>query len=189
VLFRNGGDSQSHETSEVPKADPLAQKAYEIVPALVEAMRIFGEDFVKECGTEAKFDGKRSEADLLAEILFFVVHLLDRLVLVALGPFKRKVFMDAVLTDLSQAAEPMGLTVGVFQDRWNKSQRQYARWKLTSDEGESYRGWLFWEFGKKLASRYGVGNPAAIVWVTSRAVDVMEGLNEAVKYLEIEKLR
>ena len=189
MLFRRGGDSQSHQGSEVLKANPLAQKACEIVPALVEAMRIFGEDFVKELGSEAKFDEKRGEGDLLAEILFFVVHLLDRLVVVALGPFKRKVFMDAVLTDLSQAAESMGLTVGAFRDRYNRSQRQYARWNLTSEEGESYRGWLFWEFGKRLTSRYGIGNPMALTWVTSRAVDVMEGLNEAVKYLEIDKLR
>jgi hypothetical protein len=167
----------------------MAQKAYEIVPSLVEAMRIFSEDFLKEVGSEAKFDDERGEADLLLEILFFVVHLLDRLVVVALGPFKREVFMDAVLTDLSQAAKSMGLTVAAFRERYNRSQRQYARWKFSSEENKSCRGWLFWEFGKKLTSRYGVGNPMAVVWVTSRAVDVMEGLNEAVKYLEIDKLR
>ena len=190
MFSQRGRDSQTHQTSEGPRANPLLQNAYEIVPSLVEATRIFSEEFAKEFGSEAKFDDGRGEADLLVDILVFVIHLLDRLVFVALGPFKRKVFMDAVLTDLSQASKPMGLTVDAFRERYNRTQRQYARYEKLYPEGdESYQGTLFWEFGKRLTHRYGVTNPMAVPWVSSRATDVMEGLDDVVKYLEIDRLK
>jgi hypothetical protein len=124
------------------------------------------------------------------EILLFEVHLLDRLIFGALGPFKRKVFVDAVFEQLGRAAQPMGLTVDALMDRVNKSQQEYAKYKrFYGEKGESLQGTLCWEFGKRLTFRYGVTNPAAPIWVTGRAMNLMNSLAGVVKHLEIDRLR
>lgn len=191
MSFRKGRHSQAPLPEGGASAEnPLVQKAKETVPALVEAARILGEEFVRELGSAFQFDPERSEVDLLVEILLFVLHLLDRLLWVTLGPFKRKVFVDAVLEELSRAVKPMGLTVDTFRDRYNKSQRRYAKCeKLLPEDGETFRGTLFWEFGKRLTLRYRVSNPVAAFWFSSRGVDVMESLNEVLTHLELEKVR
>ncbi len=129
------------------------------------------------------------EAEASLEAMVFFLHLLDRAAFERLGPFKRRVFMDAILEGMSKTSRPAGLRSDAFRDLWNEKQNEYAAFqKLYPEDGEPWKGTLCWEFAKRLGMEYGNSNPARITLIASGAISMIALLREALGALLREAL-
>lgn len=180
-------DSLVDAPSMQPSDDPVSRFAAALVPDLADSMRNFGEHIARTL--VENFSDPTSllhpdEAATLEGMVFFL-HLLDRTAFEFLGPFKRRVFMDAVLEGVSEISPPAGLQRESFRALWNTRQSEYSAYsKLYPENEEPWKGTLCWEFAKRIGNQYGDGNPLRITSLASDGMYAIATFREALATVE-----
>lgn len=150
-------------------------------------MRNFGADTAKDLFEDLPDPTSPAQVEKAAiEGMVFFLHLLDRTAFERFGPFKRRVFMDAILEGLSETSPPVGLQRNTFLDLWNERQKEYSAFpKLYPENAESWKGTLCWEFAKRMDVEYGSGNPARITLMASGGLSVIEMFRKVLGNIEV----
>lgn len=97
--------------------------------------------------------------ELVIEMMFFFLHLIDRVAFKFLGQDKRDAFVNALFEEAlnfysrphPDKVAPDGFS-GMFVTMFNERQKEYWKYKKWfPEENERTKDTLFWEFGKKFA--------------------------------------
>lgn len=133
------------------------------------------------------------EWEVVAEYMFFLLHVCDRTASGALSPADRAAFMDLLAAlSLKRFAEALASATGdttkaggFYEEALralNTRQREYANYKAEPGEGEGLGGTLLGEFGKRIAQLMGFHPLSASVNYTAVTLAIA-----CLKALELKK--
>jgi hypothetical protein len=165
-------------------ADPITAFVRVLLPDFVFMLRDFADTVHRllSLGSEEPPASSTGPQSVFRHSVLFALHVLDRRAFRTLGPFKRRVFMDAVLEGVADDPATTGWRVEDIRSDWNASQQVFSRYSaFFPDAGTPPNGTLFWEFGKSAASKAGEANPIRILAVaagTKYLVEVCDTLCE-----------
>jgi hypothetical protein len=162
-------------------ADPLTAFVHALLPDLVFFLRDYADTVHRLLllgSDEGSAPPTRSEATFRHSVLF-ALHVLDRRAFRALGPFKRRVFMDAVLLGVAHDLATTGWRNEEVRTDWNTFQGVFSRHSaLFPDRGVTSKGTLFWEFAKSVALESAESNPMRIAAVAEGSGYLVEAFDK-----------
>jgi hypothetical protein len=146
----------------------LLKKAKGLTPFLILfSNRITDEIFdnlkkLQKKNTELKYDTHKGN-EVFVEVLFFLLHCIDRISFQYLGIEKRAFFMDMLFIELREEiskAQPGGIesikSRYFLNQTYNERQKEYSKYKeMFPEKDKGFVNTLFWEFGKKIAKTLG----------------------------------
>ena len=98
---------------------------------------------------------------VFSETAILFIRVLDEIAFGALGAELSEEFMDSFIESIGRALEGRGMQPESFDELLSQRIAEYSGYaKWIPAKGESSRGTLFWEFGKKVADIRGIGESA-----------------------------
>ena len=153
----------------IPNSDKIVKdKALSLTPSLIYALADDTSSLLEE--TRGLSPEKRSE--FFFEMALFYLHFTDRLAFQYLNASHREIFGDALcecsykqLFKLPEDEDIANQILTAFAETYNDRQEEYGKYKtISAQDGQSLRGTLSWEFGKKMAAI--VGKPTDVIFIT-----------------------
>lgn len=147
----------------LPNTDEsLVRKAQALAPMLLSYVLGDSSNFLLVLQQSKKLGDDLTEFQdsISLELVVYCIHLIERITIAYLTEEQERRFMDALLKEIQeQVTRSMSMT-GVaaadfreqFNDFYVARSIEYNGYKLASDEDESLKGVLAWEFGKRIVS-------------------------------------
>ncbi len=161
----------------------LIESAKDLVPGLMEYIVSYGKELQERARcpvSSAEGDNIKLANDLFIEALYYVLHVVDRLVLQTLGVYKRSLFMDNIFQTISDGLSKTAFSGEAFAEGLNNYQTAYSKFKFyPEDNNKILADVLYWEFAKRIVTRYGDQNPATIMSISYGALLVIKNLQDA----------
>jgi hypothetical protein len=168
----------------------LIETAKDLVPGLIEYIVSYGAELKQRARCVVSDDKEadiKLDNELFYEAFYIVLHLLDCLIILTLGSYKRSIFMDTIYQTINDGLLVKGALKEDIIEEFNKCQDEYSKFKLFPAKGEnSFKDTIHWEFGKKIVSKYGDGNPATILVISSGVLLTVQVLQEILESLKLD---
>jgi hypothetical protein len=139
---------------------------------------------------------KSAEITLYFEILFFYLHLIDRIAYNIIGEMDSVIVLmdltDQIKKELAKQCEPNLIDefIKEFDSNLFIKQNEYCQYaKLLPNnsmmgKGESFKNTLYWEFGKKISSLLDCENDFSMIWDIINCVSITLKESNIVKLIE-----